>query len=61
MVKYYEQIKIKFNFIFFFEDSIKEEEVKNRRIFEQKCLLEANAIVLKDSKGNSLNQIIITN
>lgn len=61
MVKSYEYIMIKFNFIFFYEDDLQNDELKKTRIVEQKCLLKANGIVLKDSKGNSVNQIIITN
>ncbi len=52
---------IKFNFIFFYEDDLQNDELKKTRIVEQKCSLKANGIVLKDSKGNSVNQIIITN
>lgn len=61
MVKSYKYIMIKFNFIFFYEDDLQNDELKKTRIVEQKCSLKANGIVLKDSKGNSVNQIIITN
>ncbi len=61
MLKSYEYIMIKFNFVFFYEDDIQNDESKKTRIFEQKCSLKANGIVLKDSNGNSIKQIIITN
>lgn len=61
MVKSYEHIMIKFNFVFFYEDDLQNDESKKTRIVDHKCSLKANAIVLKDSNGNSVNKIIITN
>jgi len=52
---------IKLNFFFFYKEDLQNDESKKTRIVEHKCSLKANAIVLKDSNGNSVNQIIITN
>lgn len=59
MVEYYENIQIKFNFIFIYEDDAKRKSSSEwTKIFEQKCSIYANAIVLKDEKGKSINEII---
>ena len=57
MVEYYENIQIKFNFIFIYEDDAKRKSSSEwTKIFEQKCSIYANAIVLKDEKENQLTK-----